>query len=184
LKTFLEFQHQIELHRKRVVKLGLALANSQYPALNQRFLHEFLSLHDYSKTIVSLAHLPKFQYSHRKLPAQRLFEFYGKTPQSETETENLMDTINAINFIDKKVCEDYFIMTPQLSWGTQEDFYTIERVADLVDRSLDPMAAEEFGHPMLLASEYIQDPYMMVLSLWLESHYHQITKELSFSSVS
>jgi hypothetical protein len=184
LRTFLEFQHHIRLHRERVVTLGLALAKAQYPGLNRQLLREFLWRHDHSKTIDSHSHLPQFQYSHHKLPAERLFDLYGKTPKNEIDIQKLIDVINDINAIDRKVCSDYFIGLPQLSSGTQEDFYTVEKVADLVDRSLDPMAAEEFGHPMLLASEYIQDPYMVTLSLWLESHYHQITKDLSFSSVS
>lgn len=184
MRTFLEFQHHIELHRNRVIKLGMALAKHQFPGLNQRILTEFLDLHDYSKIITSRKELPQFEYSHRDLPVQRLYTFYGRKPKTETEMEKLVSVINDINGIDKKVCEDFFTKNSQLSWGVQEDFYTIERVADLVDRSLDPMAAEEFGHPMLLASEYIDDPYMAQLSLWLESHYHQITKNLSFSSVS
>ncbi len=98
--------------------------------------------------------------------------------------QSLVDIVTDINSIDKKVGEDFFANHSRLSWGVQEDFYTIERVADLVDRSLDPIAAEEFGHSMLLASEYVDDPYMSQLSLWLEGHYPQITKNLSFSSVS
>ncbi len=178
----MEFQHHIQLHRERVVKLGLALAKTQYPNLNQSFLQDFLYLHDYSKTITSHSNLPKFQYTHCKLPVERLFDFYGKAPKNEAP--NLVDVITDINAIDKKVCIDYFEMLPQLSKRNQEDFYAIEKVADLVDRSLDPIAAEEFGHRMLLASEYIQDPFMVTLSLWLESRYHQITKDLSYSSVS
>lgn len=184
MRTFLEFQHHIELHRNRVTKLGMALAQHQFPGLNSRVLGEFLDLHDHSKIITSRNELPRFDYTHRELPVQRLYGFYGRKPKTEYEMQNLIDIINDINGIDKKVCADFFTKHSQLSWGVQEDFYTIERVADLVDRSLDPMAAEEFGHPMLLASEYIDDPYMSQLSLWLESHYHQITKNLSFSSVS
>ena len=184
MRTFLEFQHHIELHRERVLKLGLALAKTQFPRLRHQHLKDFLHLHDHSKTITAKDLLPKFDYSHRELPVHRLFQFYGKTPQTEQDWQKLVDIINDINNIDKQVCEQFFLMRPTLSWGVQEDFYTIEKVADLVDRSLDPMAAEEFGHPMLLASEYIEDPYMSQLSLWLESHYHQITKNLSFSSVS
>ena len=175
MRTFLEFQHHIELHRERVLKLGMNLAKAHFPALDTRVLLEFLHLHDFSKTISSQNQLPQFKYRHRELPVNRLFHFYGKSPKNETESQALIDIINDINSIDHKVCENFFAKYKHLSWGVQEDFYTIERVADLVDRSLDPIAAEEFGHPMLLASEYIDDPYMARLSLWLEGHYHQIT---------
>jgi hypothetical protein len=184
VRTFLEFQHHIELHRERIIKLGLTLAKHQFPRLDKNVLSKFLVLHDQSKTLTSRRQLTEFGYSHRELPVQRLYNFYGRVPKTEREMQRLVNIINDINGIDKRVCEDFFNNHPQLSWGVQEDFYTIERVADLVDRSLDPMAAEEFGHPMLLASDYIDDPYLSRLSLWLESHYHQITKNLSFSSVS
>lgn len=184
MRTLQEFQRHIELHRARVVVLGLRLAKTQYPGIDLSCLEKFLRLHDYSKTILHHHELSKFRYKHRQLPVERLFEFYGLTPKSETETQKLMNTINDINAIDRKTAEDFFKDHSQLTWATQEDFYTIEKVADLVDRSLDPMAAEEFGYPMVLASEYIQDPFMAGHSLWLESRYLQITKNLSFPSVS
>lgn len=181
MRTFQEFQHHIQLHRERVVKLGLALAKSHYPGLNLQYLSSFLWLHDHSKTLTNPLVLEKFEYNHIKYPAERLFEFYGRTPKDQKETLQLIDVVNDINAIDEEVCVQFFQGHPQLSWGTQDDFYTIEKVADLVDRSLDPMAAEEFGHPMILASSFVQDTYLASLSMWLESHYSQITKELSFS---
>lgn len=184
MRTFLEFQQHIELHRERVVKLGITLAKEQFPRLHTPTLEKFLWLHDHSKTIMSHKPLEEFKYTHSQLPVERLFYFYGRVPHNENELQKLIDVINDINAIDKKVCEDFFVKNKHLSWGVQEDFYTVEKIADLVDRSLDPMAAEEFGHPMLLASEFIEDPYMSKLSLWLESHYHKVTKNLSFSSVS
>jgi len=184
VRTFLEFQNHIELHRIRVAKLGRALAKHKFPAINQGLLGEFLELHDHSKVLISRGDLHQFDYTHRDLPVQRLYSFYGRSPKTESESRKLTDIINDINDIDKKVCANFFAKHSQLSWGAQEDFYTIEKVADLVDRSLDPMAAEEFGQRMILASDFIDDPYMVKLSLWLESHYHQITKNLRFSSVS
>lgn len=181
MRTFKEFQHHIELHRERVSKLGLALAKIHYSGLNLKTLESFLALHDHSKTLMDFQRLQKYDYKHSLFPAERLFRFYGKTPTNNQETLQLIDVINDINAIDEDVCVEFFKMHPELPWGTQETFYTIEKVADLVDRSLDPIAAEEFGHPMVLASEFVQDPYMAMLSMWLETHYHQITKDLSFS---
>lgn len=180
MRTFAEFQHHIQLHRERVVILGLALAKNQFPGLNLRPLEAFLYLHDHSKTLNSRDELALHSYTHTLTPSQRLFEFYGKIPESEMEHVKLIEVVNDINTIDTRVCARFFEMNPGLSRGTQDDFYTIEKVADLVDRSLDPVAAEEFGHPMILASEYVQDPYMSLLSIWLEKNYLQITKNLTF----
>lgn len=181
MRTFKEFQHHIDLHRERVVKLGLALAKTHYPSLDMATLESFLWLHDKSKTLTNYQALKRYHYDHASFPVERLFEFYGRTPKTQEETLKLIDVVNDINAIDEEVCVEFFRLHQELSWGIQDAFYTIEKVADLVDRSLDPVAAEEFGHPMILASEFVQDPYMATLSMWLETHYHQITKDLSFS---
>lgn len=182
MRTFAEFQHHIHLHRERVVKLGLALAKNQFPGLSLRPLEAFLYLHDHSKTLNSRDELARHLYTHASTPSQRLFEFYGKIPENDLEQVKLIEVVNDINNIDTRVSAQFFQFNPDLSKGTQDDFYTIEKVADLVDRSLDPVAAEEFGHPMVLASEYVQDPYMSLLSMWLEKNYLQITKNLTFAT--
>lgn len=184
MRTLRDFQYHISLHRERVIQLGMALAKSQFPRLHPESLRDFLRLHDYSKTITIPSQLSKYGYRHRELPVERLFQFYGKPPKNDHEWEQLGNLVYDINNIDQTVCENFFSQHRELSWGDQEDFYAIEKVADLVDRSLDPIAAEEFGHPMKLASEYVEDPYLARLSLLLESRYPQITKNLSFSSVS
>jgi hypothetical protein len=182
VRTFSEFQHHIQLHRERVVKLGIALAKSHFPHLNLRQVETFLWLHDHSKTLNTAAKLKAFNYEHPQMPAHRLFEFYGRTPETQADTLKLISIVNDINAIDEEVSSNFFKLNRDLSWGTQDDFFTIEKVADLVDRSLDPMAAEEFGHPMILASSYVQDAYLATLSMWLESQFEQITKDLRFSS--
>lgn len=180
MRTFAEFQHHIQLHQKRVVKLGLALAQAHFPRLNTPLLEPFLTLHDHSKTLTAPEALAQFAYGHPEAPARRLFEFYGWNPLDDSDTRRLLQTVNDINAIDDEVRLEFFKQHPEISWGTQDDFYTIERVADLVDRSLDPIAAEEFGHPMVLASDFVQDPYIASLAMWLEKHYREFTKNLSF----
>lgn len=182
MRSFSEFQRHIHLHRQRVVQLGLTLAKYHFRGLRPNDLESFLNLHDHSKTLTNPQILNWFNYKNPRSPAERLFEFYGRSPKTFQETLRLNEVIQEINSIDEKVSLHFFMENTQLSWGTQDDFFVIEKVADLVDRSLDPMAAEEFGHKMVLASDYVRDPYLSHLSMWLESRYHEITKDLIFSN--
>jgi hypothetical protein len=111
---------------------------------------------------------------------ERLFQFYGKSKKSPDQNQQLADLIQDINSIDDQVGKDYFQYS-KLDEQTVTSLYTIEKIADLVDRSLDPMAREEFGHEMVLASEYFQDSYLSPLSKWLEQNYRQITMDLNYS---
>jgi hypothetical protein len=180
LKTLTEFQNHIILHRKRVVRLGLALAQEHYPGLEAQALGSFLRLHDLSKTLKSEEKLQQYGYNHPKLPVERLFSFYGINHRSHEQLHELREIILDINTVDEKVAQHYFSSFLKGDEATMEAFFQIERVADLVDRSLDPVAAEEFGHPMILASDYIQDFKLSQLSLWLEKKYLHLTKNLSF----
>ncbi len=72
------------------------------------------------------------------------------------------------NFIDGVVC---------LSLAERNDFKTIEKVADLVDRSQDPVAEQEFGRKLLPAHQYIQDKTLKFYAKYLEKEYNQIIKQ-------
>jgi len=144
-----EFKHHIELHRQRVLRLGLLLAEAQFPEIPRSELKSFLSIHDSSKTMAN--------------SSERLYQFYGKPPTTAVEREALGRIVTDINVIDTRMAQE---------------FYTIEKIADLVDRSLDPVAAEEFGRAMTPASQFLKDPEMARLSLWLESHYENTISDL------
>lgn len=163
-----DFQQHIELHRARVVQLGMALAESHFPEISQKDLKEFLKLHDSSKT------------TKEALP--RLYQFYGKPPNSEAERERLKEIVIYINAIDQKVAEKYF-KEKTLSLDMIETFYIIEKVADLVDRSMDPVAAEEFGRKLVPASQFLKEAELIRLSQWLEQRYEKVTSHLKMAPV-
>lgn len=180
MKTLADFRFHIQLHRKRVVRLGLALARHHFPEIHPLALESFLWLHDRSKTLQTPQQLSGYGYTHPQLPAERLFQFYGVGHRSSEQTQELRQIVQDINIVDEKIAGRYFTASGAVNSETTSIFYNIEKVADLVDRSLDPIAAEEFGHPMILASEYIQDPYLSKMSLWLEDQYGKLTENLSF----
>ena len=181
LRQLTDFKAHIELHRSRVVRLGLALAEKHFPHIDRTALHSFLKLHDFSKTIHTPNHLKAFGYDNQRAPLERLFEFYGKTTKTPEQNLQLHGVIKDINAIDDQVAQIY-LKPLQLDVHGLQCFLNIEKIADLVDRSLDPLAKEEFGHHMVLASQYIQDEKLANLSMWLEVRYSQITQDLSFHS--
>jgi hypothetical protein len=181
LKKISDFKAHIQLHRSRVVRLGMALAETQFPEINPQILQSFLKIHDYSKTLDSQPQLKSFGYAHERAPIERLFDFYGQTSKTTEQNRQLVEVIRDINSIDDQIGRQ-FLQPLRLDAGVLQSIYNIEKVADLVDRSLDPLAKEEFGHHMILASEYLQDPRMSSLSMWLEERYLQITDDLSFLS--
>ena len=182
MKKLEDFKRYIELHRQRVVNLGMALARSQFPHLENVNLEFFLRLHDRSKTMSAPVTLKSYGYNNPLPPLERLFHFYGKSLKTETQNHDLKTLISDINSIDEKIALRFFENQKIFDPKMRESFFIIEKVADLVDRSLDPQASEEFGHHMILASEYVRDPYMANLSVWLEQNYLQLTENLSFST--
>ncbi|MBC7371440.1 MAG: hypothetical protein H7326_07745 [Bdellovibrionaceae bacterium] len=181
MRKLTEFKAHIVLHRSRVVRLGLALAETKFPHIDRVALESFLKLHDFSKTLRSPTNLKVFGYENERAPLERLFDFYGRTSKTAEQNMQLYGVINDINSIDDQIAKIY--LTPlSLDAQSLQSFYNIEKVADLVDRSLDPLAKEEFGHHMILASEFIQDTHLANLSMWLEERYSQITRDLSFHS--
>jgi hypothetical protein len=179
LITLPEFKHHIQLHRQRVLKLGMMLGAEHFPALNPNDLERFLRLHDRSKVLRSTAQLRIFGYNHPQIPLDRLHAFFGKRQRTPEEAHQLRQVIDDINNVDLAISKRFFETLP-IPPSTISEFYQVEKVADLVDRSLDPIAAEEFGHPMILASEFIGDSRLAKMSLWLESRYFEVTAGLFF----
>lgn len=180
MKTQTEFTRHINLHRLRVLRLGLELGKSHYEGLPLSDLEKFLKLHDLSKTLQSKTLLAEFGYTHVRFPVDRLFQFFGIKNPSNSQAKQLRELVSDINTVDENIARRFFEVAKGIDAKTQTAFYEIERVADLVDRSLDPVAAEEFGHPMVPASEFIQESHLVGFSRWLENLYPEFTKNLSY----
>ncbi|WP_374077470.1 hypothetical protein [Bdellovibrio bacteriovorus] len=166
VETEADFAKHIELHRQRVAALGLALAAKEYPSVDQRTLRFFLLLHDSSKT---------------KSTAD-LYRFYGKTGLTEQEIGDLKKTVQHINDVDSRMAEKFFRRF-KINAQEAEVFLWIEKVADLVDRSSDPVATEEFARKMTPASEYMKDERSRSAALFLEKRYNGIVSGFEMPSV-
>lgn len=177
-----DFERHIALHRQRVVILGLTLAKEHFPSLDLRRLEQYLSLHDLSKTSLAESTRASLGDLDNRKPSERLFEFYGKANLNESERQELRNLVSHINRIDFTVSSQFFSQDPKTNPEAQE-FRQIEQIADLVDRSFDPIAAEEFGRPMKPASEFLEDPEMRRLSAWLEQRYPETTTHLQYTTV-
>jgi hypothetical protein len=173
-----DFHRHIELHRERVVQLGLCLAQAKFPDLTLADIESFLRLHDSSKTMTSPMSLQRYQYENEVSPVHRLFGFYGKPNDSEEERIQLKNTVSDINELDQRVANEFFSERPDLSHETVQKYFLIERIADVVDRSLDPVASEEFHQKLTPASQFFQSTDKVELSHWLEERYHMITEGL------
>ena len=169
-----DFQHHIAHHRQRVIHLGLHLAENYFPDVSRDVLSSFLALHDYSKTNLPQAVLERAGWQQNIQPFERLYDYFGKNiPAQEIEFKNI---IKAINEIDKLVAADFFIQHKKVSDREMSMIYKIEKVADLVDRSKDPLASKEFGRPMKLASSYLSEKEQIHYAQFLEDNYFEIVQ--------
>ena len=173
-----DFHRHIELHRERVFQLGMTLGMEKFKDLPLDKLEKFLRLHDASKTMTSKHALEQYNYQNHTSPLVRLFSFYGRAHDTEESSLLLRGAVNDINSIDYQVALEFFAHHIDLSAETVKTFYMIEKVADLVDRSLDPVASEEFHQKLTPASQFIRDLKGAELSLWLEDRYSMITRDL------
>jgi hypothetical protein len=140
-----DFHHHTRIHAQRVQMLGLKLRDKFFPDLNRQLAHDFLALHDQSK--LHGADLPNSIL-------KRLYSFYGKNANYLQGAERLayqqlsqeiiqLDKYTNSAFINSRVSAT----DPNHRWIVQA-LLRIERLADVVDRSNDPVAQEEFGRYM------------------------------------
>ncbi|RYZ88832.1 MAG: hypothetical protein EOP06_10285, partial [Proteobacteria bacterium] len=153
MRQLADFKFHIDLHRHRVVRLGLSLAKAKFPNIRIHVLEGFLRLHDSSKAMTQNEQLAPFGYSSSRPPIERLFDYFGYAKISEEQKRGLFTVITDINSIDDQIGKS-FLGNFNLSAREIQQMYDIEKVADLVDRSMDPLAEEEFGHHLVLASKY------------------------------
>lgn len=167
-----DFDRHLALHRKRVLVLGLALRERFYPHIDVKELKTYLKYHDIAKTDLVNGNL--------KTSIDELYKYYGTRLPTDQESK-LQHLVDSINLIDRKIAL-MFLENFRSSEQNREIFKRIERVSDLVDRGLDPVASEEFGKPLLKASELLA--YMDEIELdqvkWLEKNYQELTEQFQY----
>jgi len=172
VEDIVDFHRHTLTHAKRVQLLGIKLRDKFFLELDRQLLHDFLALHDNSKLHGA---------AQPNSILHRLFAFYGKNASDLQGPELLAyqqlsqeiaekDKLTASVFILSRVSLDdpnYSLIVKVL--------LLIERLADAVDRSKDPTAAEEFGRPMRPVKEVLQLTRAQAQMVqYLETIYSQI----------
>lgn len=188
VKSVDDLIQNMRLHSNRVAVLGKYVFQKfadLFPGATTQSVDEFLNLHDLSKINKDRLFLKAYGYSHEELIAHRLFQVYGLSKDSlptplATEMDQL---ISEMNRIDREIAYHYFKSkgllncSEHLSEGAMSLLW-IERLADLVDRSESPAAAEEFSRKMAKAHLFIQEPKLIEATQHLEEVYFTITEHL------
>ncbi len=167
----------INAHRLRVVNIGLAIQSFR-PILDlpDEMLTAFLHLHDLSKLEPDIF--------------RSLSLHYGRSLNDPNYSENseLQSLIQRLNSIDLNHARSFFARHGLLDTNycptvVAKELLRIEKIADLVDRALDPAAWEDFGRKLHPASHYLPNFQDQHLAQELEKRYPQITQGLSFQEI-
>lgn len=170
-----EFYEHTQKHRARVKALGLELFRSHpqlFEGLSESQVERVLEAHDQAKVRATV-----------KAPNGRPFyqvlynEGFGKKLD-----RNIVDALNANDKQIMEVAEE--VNGIHKSAELQAKMERIEKIADLVDRGMSPVSAEEFGRSMDKASEFLKSPEDRALAIELEKKYLTVTKDLQYKSLS
>jgi len=174
-----DYKVHMELHRIRIVLIATYLFYSdptKFPGVDEYTLVDYISTqHDSAKLDLS------------SLIAKRLMQFYG-TPYDKhdpDDKEALRNLVAYINKTDEVRRAKYFKKKNITSQKTIDSYLALETIGDLIDRSYDPVAKEEFGRDMYPASEssnITKSVLPLVKSFELEGRkkYEGLTKGFEF----
>jgi hypothetical protein len=183
VSTVGDFETHVRLHVLRTQRLALELAHSHkelFGSLNDELVFSYMALHDVSKYAA--------QDGNPTHILRRLYESYGRNfsalPAQEQHRSRAL--VNELNALDRKVSENFLrahgLMSDSGALNPKgAALLRLEKIADLVDRGLDPVAAEEFNKAhMERASQFLKDPGDRKLATELEARYPQLVHGLEF----
>ena len=175
-----ELTKRFEDHQDRVARLGYEiLATSEdFKDLNPELTDEFLHRHDRAKLDHSPEFLAKHGITEEEHAIHGLAKIYGKNIADMTGDEKTTaEAIRSLtNRIDNATADEFFkengLFNPDGTRGTiAEKLIKVEHIADLVDRGMDPISAEEFNKVMEPASKFLKDEIEQKLAAQLEERY-------------
>lgn len=191
-----DYRIHMAAHRQRLIVLGKELKRNfpeRFSNVSEQNIGDWLALHDQSKVNLHPEFLDHF---HQQNPedqiATRLYQqLYGR-PISSLPEEEKIEAIALINELNKMDSEIAARMARWLhlidnngneSPALQELRY-IEKIADIVDRELDPIAAEEFGKKPWPAEEaFPGDLAAAQMISHLRLNYIRLTTGLSYKDL-
>lgn len=186
-----DFERHVSLHIQRTRKLAEAARElPEYSDLPVELVRDFLDLHDQSKINRSQAFLAQHRLEGRRESLLQSLHRLRGTSNSEVSA-----VAQKLNDVDNEVAHAFFqkekLLTPEgrLSWKALM-LLEIEKIADLVDRGLEPVTAQEFGRSMRPASEWFElsafraaDPLAQALEVSPESAARRLQSLTTLDSV-
>lgn len=177
-----DFYRHTSLHRKRVKALGMELLRQNpevFSGVRPEQLRIALDAHDMGKIS------PNAKYVDGRPFYKVLFqEGYGKQINR--------DVVNQLNNHDQRYMQEAFkkaglAKSPDHTSAhrarvqdIRHKIARIEKIADLVDRGMSPVAQEEFGRPMQRAGVFLDNPQDRQLARSLETNYQNIIDGLEY----
>lgn len=184
-------KYHFEQHIKRVGVLGLALYDAHpelYGSLSRDLVKDFLALHDRTKVDDSPAFRKAFWrgvHSDRSFN-ERLEELYHNPPQTDADRQKLDTTRDDLNRVDHHLGYLFFKLHKMLDDKGEPGpaaklLLHLDRIADVTDRHIDPVAGEELGitdEPLL--SKFLPEATDRALVKELAAKYEKLVGHLAF----
>jgi hypothetical protein len=165
-------------HIERVARLGGEISE-RFPSLSPAGIapHEISlilrTLHDREKLDFSGQFLHLVGWQDRSHPTNHLLASYGSNQVDPLEIEALN---RAGEQLRKAFLLGYGLVSEN---GELNDcgraYLSLERISDMVDTGMAVERREEFGRPMLKASEILKDPVERDIAEFLEVNYERLT---------
>jgi hypothetical protein len=185
VNSVVDFHHHTKMHKRRVVELGLRLAEKfpkDFKGLSKELITRVLSQHDNAKIN------PKYRYGKGTPFYEALYKYYGKVPPK--------DIINNLNKIDEEIIQRALKKEGlQLSFNDtkkerlyktslREKLFKLEKISDFVDRSMSEVSPEEFGRKMWKESSVPGEQKKIQMALYLERNYQRLVGHLEYKKLS
>jgi hypothetical protein len=194
VENFDDFRTHVHAHRYRVRALGLALFRSEplfaQIGVTEQDVYEFLSGHDHAKI------LPNPKAPGRTM-MRRLYEIYATDPLhgDSVKSAHARALIGSLNAQDdalslKRLQRMGFLTRTGKPKVPALALLRIERIADVVDRNLDPVAQEEFSRleraplePFFTSADGYLDQAGLEMARFLSQIYLRVVRGLTYDEI-
>lgn len=184
VNSVVDFHHHTQMHKKRVTALALELYKKfpkQFTGLSEEMIIRVISQHDDAKIN------PKYRFKGKIPLYEALYKYYGKRPPKEV--------IDSLNAVDEKIVdmalkrEGFEILDTDTEarkrhkLKVRKQFLKLEKLADFVDRAMNPVSSEEFGRKMWKESDAAKTPMHKKMALYLEKNYTKMVGHLKYKKL-
>ncbi len=183
VNTINDFKTHTNNHIQNVTRLGMYLyhqhKHTYFKDIPEHIVREKLLYHDFEK-VAHLEALQQFGYTNERNFSERLYDLYGRSiGNTNFKAKALIQELNeyADKFESELLAKHNLIDQSPRSLSVIEKIQRIERVADLVERQMNPVSPEEFGvREMRSATLFLNSQLEMQMARELTRAYHQIVR--------